>query len=1156
MKHIIFICISACLILHVKGQKTSFKKPIKQTAAEQLNEPYISIRGAGNQVNNMPHSMTFQFGQKKKLLLSDTGIVLSKNQKTSLPSFIKKENSLSALSFGKKNPLTQNVTDLELFAKQALNEVAGTLKIENPADQFSLVESLTDDKDITHLKMRQQLHGIPVYGGELIVHLNRKENNIIINGNYYDLKNENFSGVEMNQQQVISTVETDIRNNNKSSIVGFGSFGKLLSPVVQKYILPNEQGVSGRLIYHVTYWPNIISKWEYLIDAYTGKVIKSIQSSCSADGPKVSSGKDLNGVTRTFGTFLYQNEYYLRDASKSMYNATTGDGVIETVDIRNDTVGTIYYILNKDNTTWDPKAISAHYNGILAHDYYKSVHGRNSIDNAGMDILSVINVPDFETGKPLDNAFWNGKFMCYGNGDKLFKPMAGSKDVAGHEMTHGVVQFTANLEYEAQPGAINESMADVFGFMIDTSNWQIGEEVVLDKVNFPTGALRSLNDPHNGGKKLGDYSYQPQYMSEYYTGEEDNYGVHFNSGIPNYAFYLIASNPAIGKLKAAKIYYQALTKYLVKLSQFLDLRLALIQSAKDLYSTAEADIIAKAFDVVGIVEATPLEKVTELKTNPGSEYLITYDTDKSDPNGIYRRTSSGTGTKELTNKTVASRPSVTDNGKTAVFIGTDSKMYSLPVDPNVTPEKTTIQSQAMWSNVAISKDGKRLAAITKYQDTSIYVYDYEKKIWYRYMLYAPTFTTGVKAPGPLYADGIEWDYTGQNIIYDCFNKVKNASGTDITYWDINIINVWNNTTNTSTDGKISKLFSLSEGDNVGNPTFSKNSPQKIAFDYFNEVEELYGVIGYDIVENNIDVIAVNNTLGFPTYDKVDGRVAFATDSSGIDVVKYVNINKDKISSSDKPKKLVNWAKWPVFYTVGNRNVVIPPTPYVTTGGATVICSGQSVTLTSSSASGNQWYKNGAKISSAVAKTYSANETGSYSVIVTVDSVQSAPSSAITVISNATPTKPTLSRDASGFLVSSSSTNNLWFKETTALTDTVQKIKPTTSGYYSVKVSKNGCTSLASDSYYYLTSAVNNLFQQEIKLFPNPTNGDLYLHSSSQGSSDIYISVIDANGRTIIQNRKIKIGSKLNLGSSLKGSYIIQVKDKSGKILSVQKLIKN
>lgn len=1137
------------------GQKDSFKKTARGVAIEQFQETYTTVQGAGYIRTHMPANMSFQLGKKKNLLLSDTGIVLGVNQQTGFPSFIKKENSPSTISFGRKQPEAYQKTELESFAKKALNEIAGTMKLENPADRFSLKESLTDDKGITHVKMLQHLNGVPIYGGELIVHFNQKENSFIVNGNYFDLFTNRPNTTELNQFEIINAVELDIRKNNNSNIVRFNSFDKMLAPVVQKYILPEVKGKSGRFIYHVTYWPNIISKWEYLIDAYTGKIIKSIQSSCSADGPKVSTGKDLNGVNRSFGTFLSQSEYYLRDASKSMYNSLSGKGIIETYDLRNDTVGNIYYIKNKDNATWDSKAVSAHYNGILAHDYFKTVHGRNSIDNAGMDIISIVNVPDFETGKSLENAFWNGKFMCYGNGGKTFKPLAGSRDVAGHEMTHGVVQFSANLEYEAQPGAINESMADVFGFMVDTANWQIGEEIIIDKVNYPTGALRSLNDPHNGGKKLGDYSFQPKNMSEYYTGEADNYGVHINSGIPNYAFYLIASNPAIGKIKTAKIYYQALTKYLVKLSQFLDLRLALIQSAKDLYSTSEADIVAKAFDAVGITEAAPLEKVTELKTNPGTEYLITYDTDKSDPNGIYRRTSAGSGTKELTNKTVASRPSVTDNGKTAVFIGTDSKMYSLAVDPSATAEKTVIQSQAMWSNVAISKDGKRLAAISKYQDTSIYVYDYDKKTWYRYMLYAPTFTTGVKAPGPLYADGLEWDYTGQNIIYDCFNKVKNAEGADIAYWDINIINVWNNSTNASTEGKISKLFSLSEGDNVGNPTFSKNSPQKIAFDYFNEDEEIYGVIGYDIAENNIDVIAINNTLGFPTYDKLDARVAFATDSSGIDVVKYVNINKDKISSTDTPKKLVNWAKWPVFYTVGNRNVVIPPTPNVTAGGTTVICSGQSVTLTSSSATGNQWYKNGAKISSAVAKTYQANETGSYSVIVTVDSVQSAPSSAITVISNATPAKPTISRDASGFLVSSSTTNNLWFKETTALTDTVQKIKPTTSGYYSVKVSKNGCTSAASDSYYYLTSAVNNLSQEEIKLYPNPTNGEVYLSTRGRQLNDVYVSVYDMSGKTFIHNKKMNSISKLNLGSSFKGNFIIQIKDRDGKVLTTKKLTK-
>jgi bacillolysin len=1162
LKKIFLYTFNCFIFIYTYGQEKPVGKFLKKIGNERLSESYITILPDKQNLQTDTRSLKIDFSNKKKYLLSDTAIILSKNPKTGLPTFIQKNKSIASAAYRNAQSSYMDDSNIELIAKKAISELSASMMLENAEEQFKFSESSLDDKGIRHIKMKQEINGLKVYGGEINIHLNTKDDGLTVNGNYYIMQADGLSDGLINKATLINTIENDLKKNHDYKVFQLGDFSQMLTPLIEKVILPDKNGFSGHIVYHVTYWPYITSRWEYFIDVNTGIILKSIESSCSADGPKIASAKDLNGVTRSFSSLLYQGYYYLLDITKPMYNDSTGNGFIQTKDAKNDTSYRLYNIRNTDNTSWDPKAVSAQFNALTAYDYFKKNHSRNSIDNNNMNIVSVINVPE-KDGKSMDNAYWNGRVMAYGNGSADFKPWSGSLDIGGHEMTHGVTEKTANLEYEAQPGAINESMSDVFGSLIDSTNWKIGEDIVLNKTLYPTGALRDLSNPHNGGTKLGDDCYSPQFMWEYYTGSADNYGVHFNSGIPNYAFYLIASNPAIGKVKAGKIYYQALTKYLVKLSQFLDLRLALIQSAKDLYGTTEANIVAQAFDAVGIRETVALPKVSDLKTNPGPEYLITYDKDPSDPNGIYRRTSSGTLIKELTNKTVASKLSITDDGKTAVFVGTDKKIYSLTVDPNVTTEKTLIQTDAIWSNVAISKDGKRIAAVTVNEDTSIYVYDFNIKKWYKYVLYVPTYSKGVTAAGPLYADGIEWDYSGQFIIYDAFNKQRSGDGKDYTYWDINMINVWDNESNANTTGKVSKLFNLSAGDNVGNPTFSKNSPMKIAFDYFNDSLGLYGVIGYDIIGNKIDVIALNNTLGYPTYDKFDSRVAFVTDSVvrsnfRIPITKYVNINSDKISSTDKiPKKLVGWGTWPVYYSVGKRGFVVPPTPKISTTSSTLICDGKAITLTSSASLGNQWYLDGALLKGAVGKTIFADVTGSYSVIVTIDSVQSPPSSAISVIFNTAPAKPTLSRDVSGFLVSSSSTNNLWFKETTALTDTVQKIKPTTSGYYSVKVSKNGCTSLSSDSYYYLTTIYNNLNGEDyFRVAPNPASDIINFNYHLRNSKDMFIDLIDINGKLLLFNKKINSGSKISMSTFMKGVYIIKLKDNSGRILNIQKIIKN
>jgi len=137
-------------------------------------------------------------------------------------------------------------------------------------------------------------------------------------------------------------------------------------------------------------------------------------------------------------------------------------------------------------------------------------------------------------------------------------PLAGALDVAGHKMTHGVIENTARLEYRNQSGAMNESFADIFGALIDRDDWTLGEDVVKSN-SFPSGALRSLENPNQGGQR--DPGYQPMSMGQYVylrdTPSEDNGGVHINSGIPNHAFYLFATAAGMNKDKAEKVYYQA-----------------------------------------------------------------------------------------------------------------------------------------------------------------------------------------------------------------------------------------------------------------------------------------------------------------------------------------------------------------------------------------------------------------------------------------------------------------------------------------------------------------------------------------------------------------------------------------------------------------------
>ncbi|HEY5801411.1 MAG TPA: M4 family metallopeptidase, partial [Burkholderiaceae bacterium] len=187
-------------------------------------------------------------------------------------------------------------------------------------------------------------------------------------------------------------------------------------------------------------------------------------------------------------------------------------------------------------------AINEAYEGSgLTYDFYKELFGRLSIDNRGMKLDSTVHY-----GQSYDNAFWNGRQMVYGDGDGVyFNRFTISVDVIAHELTHGVTQFSAGLEYQDQPGALNESMSDVFGSMIkqyqrkqdaNSADWLIGEGLLVPKAGTNRTALRSLKAPGTAydDPELGKDP-QPWHMRDYFPGPEDNGGVHINSGIPNHA---------------------------------------------------------------------------------------------------------------------------------------------------------------------------------------------------------------------------------------------------------------------------------------------------------------------------------------------------------------------------------------------------------------------------------------------------------------------------------------------------------------------------------------------------------------------------------------------------------------------------------------------
>ncbi|HVU90710.1 MAG TPA: M4 family metallopeptidase [Jatrophihabitans sp.] len=259
-------------------------------------------------------------------------------------------------------------------------------------------------------------------------------------------------------------------------------------------------------------------------------------------------------------------------------------------------------------------AVDEAYDGLGAtFDLYWSVFGRNSIDNAGQNLLGTVHY-----GQAYDNAFWNGSQMVFGDGDgQYFNRFTISIDVMGHELTHGVTGHQANLAYHDQPGALNESISDVFGSMVKqhahapqqtaaSADWLIGAGLFTPAVNGV--ALRSMKAPGTAydDKVLGKDP-QPADMAHYVTTTSDNGGVHINSGIPNRAFYLAAV--AMGGYswdKAGRIWYATLCDpRLTSGAQFQDFANLTTDNAGLLFGSSEQEAVAEAWREVGINVGLP-----------------------------------------------------------------------------------------------------------------------------------------------------------------------------------------------------------------------------------------------------------------------------------------------------------------------------------------------------------------------------------------------------------------------------------------------------------------------------------------------------------------------------------------------------------------------
>jgi len=344
--------------------------------------------------------------------------------------------------------------------------------------------------------------------------------------------------------------------------------------------------------------------YSYFVDASNGDIVFVENLIHTTDRPGTAQ-TGYSGLVNIIADSV-SNYYRLRENGRgngiytfNMQNSTNIANAVDFIDSNN--------VWNAFPNVINKYAMDAHYGTEMTYDYFLFIHNRNSIDGNGFRLRSYVHY-----GNNYVNAFWNGRWMTYGDGNSTTSPLT-TLDICGHEVTHGLTDRTSDLIYANESGALNESFSDIFGTCIEAYarpnswNWTMGEEIGQ--------AFRSMSNPNRygdpdtyGGLNWIDQNCVP-------SSSNDQCGVHTNSGVQNYWFYLLTDGGsgtndignsfnvnALGIIKAAKIAYRTNTVYLQRSSNFNDARFYSIKSAVDLFGACSPEVqeVTNAWYAVGV----------------------------------------------------------------------------------------------------------------------------------------------------------------------------------------------------------------------------------------------------------------------------------------------------------------------------------------------------------------------------------------------------------------------------------------------------------------------------------------------------------------------------------------------------------------------------
>jgi bacillolysin len=464
------------------------------------------------------------------------------------------------------------------------------------AEDLELVRTL-ELGELTYERYRQVHEGATVLGGETTIYRNGAGTITRVIGARYDVTATNR--IRVSRSTAAGAAERDL-----------GARG---NRAVELMINPD----TGRFFYRVETRAFDL-RFVHWVDAGSGAVVNRY------DALETNHGIGVKGDSKsTAGITTFHNASG-HGARGSHYDLTSPDNRQITYDAKNRSAQ-LYFVTDKDDhwlttgrtSPGQPALLDAQYYANVSDDYFRA--------SPGFDWSSCYaqqrSVAHYQ--KNYNNAFWNGTYTVYGDGDGItFREMSGGLDVVAHEHTHGITDCTSNLVYQDESGALNESFSDILGNSSEfyaaangrdgsPADWWIGEDVYVPADAVP--GFRNMASPAEDD--------DPDHYTERYTGTDDNGGVHSNSGIPNHAYFLLVnggrnagealghahSGPTVvgvGLADAERIFFQAFVG-LPTNANMCNARVATTATAEALYGATSQQVASTkaAWEAVGLTAA-------------------------------------------------------------------------------------------------------------------------------------------------------------------------------------------------------------------------------------------------------------------------------------------------------------------------------------------------------------------------------------------------------------------------------------------------------------------------------------------------------------------------------------------------------------------------